>query len=290
MRADATALKYHVRRLAGEIGERNVFRPRALAAAASYIEVVWREQGYAVRRQTYDVMGATCANLEVVRPGRAPAGGILVVGAHYDSVQGSPGANDNASGVAVLLELSRVFATAAPAMTVRLVAFVNEEPPFFMGPQQGSMVYAAAARRAGDDIRLMVSLETVGYYSDAAGSQHYPPGFGWFYPDRGNFLGFVANLRSRGVMRRAARAFRAVSDFPLEHVATLGIVPGVSWSDHQSFWRHGYRAFMATDTAPYRYPFYHSAGDTPGKLAYPELARVADGLIGCFADLAASGI
>ncbi len=290
MRADAAALKYHVHRLAGEIGERNVFRPRALAAAAAYVEEAWRFQGYAVRRQAYEVMGVTCANLEIVRPGSAPEGGILLVGAHYDSVQGSPGANDNASGVAALLELSRAFAAERPAMTVRFVAFVNEEPPFFMRAQQGSMVYAAAARRAGDDIRLMVSLETIGCYSDAAGSQHYPPGFGWFHPDRGNFLGFVANLRSRRVMRRAARAFRAVSDFPLQHVATLGIVPGVSWSDHRSFWRCGYRAFMATDTAFYRYPYYHTAADTPDRLAYPALARVTDGLILSLAQMAASGI
>ncbi|MCK6452961.1 MAG: M20/M25/M40 family metallo-hydrolase [Alphaproteobacteria bacterium] len=290
MRADVAALKYHVRRLAGEIGERNVSRPRALDAAAAHIEEAWRLQGYAVRRQAYEVMGVTCANLEIVRPGSAPQGGILLLGAHYDSVRGSPGANDNASGVAALLELSRAFAAERPAMTVRFVAFVNEEPPFFMGAQQGSMVYAAAARQAADDIRLMVSLETIGCYSDAVGSQHYPPGFGLFYPDRGNFLGFVANLRSRALMRRAARAFRAVSDFPLEHVATLGIVPGVSWSDHRSFWRYGYRAFMATDTAFYRYPYYHAAGDTPDKLAYPELARVTDGLIGCFAALAASGV
>jgi Zn-dependent M28 family amino/carboxypeptidase len=286
----AAELERHVHRLAGEIGERNVLLPRALAAAAAYIETTWNEQGYRVRRQSYEVIGTPCANLEVERPGSDPDGGILLLGAHYDTVQGSPGANDNGSGVAALLELSRRFATVTPAMTLRFVAFVNEEPPFFMGHQQGSMRYAEAARAAGDDIRLMVSLETIGYYSDAPRSQHYPPPFGLFYPRRGNFLAFVANFAARRLMRRAARCFRDACDVPLEHVATFGFVPGVSWSDHRSFWRHGYRAFMVTDTALYRYPHYHAPSDTPDKLAYAAFARVTDGLFGCFETLARQGI
>lgn len=290
MPVDVSALKRHVCRLAGEIGERNVFRPEALGAAAVYIEETWQSQGYAVRRQTYEAMGIDCANLEVTCEGSEPDSGVLLLGAHYDSVRGSPGANDNASGVAALLEISRSFVDVVPSMTVRFVAFVNEEPPFFMYRRQGSMVYAKAARAAGDDIRLMVALETIGYYCDRPGSQHYPPLFGLFYPDRGNFLGFVGNLRSRRLMRRTARCFRDVSDFPLEHVATFGIVPGVSWSDHRSFWRQGYRAFMATDTALYRYPYYHSADDTSEKLSYDAFARVTDGLAHCFTEIARTGI
>ena len=290
MLTDVAALKRHVHRLAGEIGERNVFRPAALAAAQAHIESTWRRQGYVVRRQVYDVMGMNCANLEVTRPGSCPQSGILLLGAHYDSVRGSPGANDNASGVAALLEISRCFREVTPAMTVRFVAFANEEPPFFMHREQGSLVYAKAVRAAGHDIRLMVALETIGYYCDAPNSQRYPPIFGLFYPDRGNFLGFVANIQSRRLMRQAARCFRDVSDFPLEHIATVGIVPGVSWSDHRSFWRYGYRAFMATDTAPYRYPYYHTAEDTPDKLSYAAFGRVTNGLAACFAELAQSGI
>ena len=156
-------------------------------------------------------------------------------------MRGCPGANDNGSGVAAMLEISRHFATLAPALTVRFVAFVNEEPPSFFTAQQGSAVYAKAARERGDDIRLMVSLETLGCYFDEPGSQRYPPLFRYFFPDRGNFLGLVSDFRSGRVMRRMARTFRRHSDFPLEHVAAFRWIPGIAWSDHLSFWRQGYR-------------------------------------------------
>ncbi len=287
---DGSALAGHVRRLGGEIGERNVFRPRALAAAADHIEGTWRAQGYRVARQAYETHGVRCANLEAALPGGSRPDEVLLIGAHYDSVLGSPGANDNGSGVAALLELSRLFAAERPALTVRFVAFVNEEPPFFSTRKQGSMVYARAARARGDDIRLMVSLETIGCYSERPGSQHYPPPFGLFYPDAGNFLGFVADLRSRGVMRRVAKAFREACDFPLEHVATFRVLPGIDWSDHRSFWRHGYRAFMVTDTAPFRYRYYHGPGDTPDKLSYPEFVGATEGLWGAFRAIAQQGL
>lgn len=278
----------HVRHLAGVIGERNIFCPSALSAAAGYIRDVWTRQGYEVGAQSFEEGGVLCENLEITRRGTR-ADQILLVGAHYDSVKGSPGANDNGSGVAALLELSRLFKQVHPKPSLRFVAFVNEEPPFFITGRQGSMIYAKAARRRGDDIRLMIALETIGYYCDAPGSQNYPPFFGLFYPDAGNFLGFVSNLQSRKIMRRMVRLFRTSSDFPVEHVATLGVVPGVSWSDHRSFWRYGYRALMVTDTALYRYPYYHSAQDTPDKLLYPELARVTEGLFGALSRLAAEG-
>jgi Peptidase family M28 len=278
-------LQKHVEQLAGEIGERNVFCPTALQAAASYIEREWEQQGYAVRRLAYDVSGVRCLNLEIARCGSARRREILLIGAHYDTVTGCPGANDNASGVAALLELSRLFASIEPALTVRFVAFVNEEPPFFMTRQQGSMVYAEAARRRGDDIRLMASIETIGWYSSQPGSQRYPPLFNLFYPDRADFIGFVSDFRSRTAMRRLAVAFRANSDFPLETAATFSFVPGVSWSDHRSFWHQGYRAIMITDTAFYRYRHYHQPSDTPDKLAYPELARATSGLFAAFSEL-----
>lgn len=290
VRVSAANLENHTRRLASDIGERNVFRAHALAEAAAYIEDTWSHQGYLAQRQSYEVRGVQCANLEVTRPGTDPDAGILLLGAHYDSVKGSPGANDNASGVAALLEMSRLFADRTPSMTVRFVAFVNEEPPFFRSRRQGSLVYAKAARAASDDIRLMVALETIGYYRNTPGSQRYPPLFRLFYPNRGDFIGFVSNFSSRQLMRQAVRCFREVSDFPLEHLATFGSVPGVSWSDHRAFWRSGYRAIMVTDTAFYRYPYYHTANDTPDKLAYPEFARVTEGLFGCFAEIARAGI
>ncbi len=279
----ARQLETHVTRLAGEIGERNVFRPEALAAAARYIEEEWRRQGYAIERLAYTARGVESVNLEVTRTGHPSPDQILLVGAHYDSVAGSPGANDNGTGVAALLELSRLFAEASPGRSLRFVAFVNEEPPFFSWGSMGSMVYARAARKRGDDIRLAISLETLGYYSDEPGSQRYPPFFRFFYPDRGNYIAFVSNFRSRSWMKRAIGAFEASSRFPVESVATFELVPGVGWSDHLSFWRQGYPAFMITDTAPYRYPHYHSPSDTPDKVDYSSLARVTDGLRGMLA-------
>ncbi len=286
LQVEAARLRSHVHALAGEIGERNVFHPEALQAAAAYIRGRWNAQDYPVSAQRYEVEGLPCENLEVSRSGHRKAGEILLIGAHYDSVRGSPGANDNASGVAALLELSRLFATLKPERTVRFVAFVNEEPPFFYWRQMGSMVYAKAARDRGDDIRLMMSLEMLGSYSDLPGSQRYPPLFRYFYPDRGNFIAFVSNFDSRAMLKRAVAAFQAGSDFPIEHVATFSFVPGVSWSDHQSFWRNGYPALMVTDTAFYRYAHYHTARDTPEKVNYAAMTEVVQGLFKAIATLA----
>jgi hypothetical protein len=276
-------LRHHVTVLAGEIGERNVFRPAALHAAAAYIHGEWTAQGHSVTSQRYEVGGVASENLEVTVRGRTKASEIVLIGAHYDSVQGSPGANDNASGVAALLEISREFARFAPERTVRFVAFVNEEPPFFTSGQMGSMVYAKAARKRGDDIRLMVSLEMLGFYSDVPGSQGYPPLLRFFYPDRANFIAMVSNLSSRKALRELVQAFRAHSDFPVESLAAFEAVPGLSWSDQLSFWRQGYPAVMVTDTAFYRYSHYHRASDTIDKLAYAPMARVVEGLRQAFA-------
>ena len=196
-----------------------MWRASALAAAEDYITREWRSQGYEVGAQRYEAYGADCANLEVVIPGASRPGEIILVGAHYDSVQGSPGADDNASAVAALLEIARRLRGARPARTLRLVAFVNEEPPFFFVGEMGSGVYAKAARGRGDDIRVMFSLEMLGCYSDVPGSQSYPPFLRYFYPDRGDFVAFVSNLRSRRALKSAVTAFRAVSDFPCESAA-----------------------------------------------------------------------
>jgi hypothetical protein len=282
----AERLRAHVENLAGEIGERHVFRRKALDATADYIEGEWRAQGYEVHRQAMTGAGVPCVNLEISRTGSLRPDQVLLIGAHYDTVRGCPGANDNGSGVAALIEMARCFAGLDPGRTVRFVAFTNEERPFFATAEQGSMVYAAAARGRGDDIRLMVSLETMGYYSEAPGSQGYPPLFRFFHPDRGDFLGLVSDLRSRAAMRSLAAAFRAHAAFPLETTASLRSVPGVTWSDHRSFWRHGYPAVMVTDTAFYRYRHYHRRGDTPDKLTYGPFARATEGLARAFAALA----
>ncbi|MCX7824084.1 MAG: M28 family peptidase [Verrucomicrobiae bacterium] len=279
-------LAAHVRVLAGDIGERNIYRPRAYQQAADYIARVLREGGYEVQWQRYEVQRISCANLIVERSGQRWPDQIVVVGAHYDSVYGSPGANDNGSGVAALLELARRFASRQLARTLRFVAFANEEPPFFPGEQMGSRVYAKACRARGENLRMMISLETIGWFSDRPGSQKYPPLFSFFYPDCGNFIAFVGNMSSRALMGRAARVFRSHCDVPLETCATFAFVPGVDWSDHGSFWRHGYRAFMITDTAPYRYPHYHEPTDTADKVNYEMLARVASGVEAVVRELA----
>jgi Zn-dependent M28 family amino/carboxypeptidase len=282
-------LRRHVAVLAGDIGERNIWRPKALHAAAAYIRNEFLSLGYDVAAQAYDVGGIRCENLEVTVPGTTRPGEIIVAGAHYDTVVGSPGADDNASGVAAVIEIARALRPLSLQRTVRLVAFVNEEPPFFYSGEMGSELYAQAARRRGDDIRVMFSLEMLGCYSDEPGSQSYPPFLRWFFPDRANFIGFVSNLRSRRALDEAVRAFRANSDFPVEGLASPPFVPGVSWSDQRSFWRAGYRAVMVTDTAYLRYPHYHLASDTPDRLRYPEMARVVAGLARTIASLADAG-
>lgn len=271
-------LRRDVTKLAAEIGERNVFQPDQLRAAAEFVASALAEAGYQVRRQDFAVQGQTCQNLEVERPGNARREEIVIIGAHYDSVHGSPGANDNGSGVAGLLALARAWAGREPARTVRFVAFVNEEPPFFQTEHMGSLVYARRCQQRRENIVAMVSLETIGCYDSAPGSQKYPFPVGWFYPSRGDFIGFVSNTRNGPLVRRCVAAFRRHAQFPSEGGALPGVLPGIGWSDHWAFWQVGYPAVMVTDTAPFRYPHYHTKQDTPDKLDYERLVRVVHGL------------
>lgn len=280
-------LKRHVAALAGDIGERNVWRDGSMAAAAAYIRKTLVDAGYAVNVQSFTSRGVTVNNLEAVLPGKSNAEEIIVVGAHYDSVADSPGANDNASGVAAMLELARLLAGTALPRSVHFVAFANEEAPFFYGDEMGSNRYATQAHAQGARIEAMLSLETIGYYTDQKGSQRYPFPFSLFYPNTGNFIGFVGNLSSRGLVRRAVGAFRAHTAFPAEGVAAPSGIEGVHWSDHWAFWEAGYPAIMVTDTAPFRYPDYHRATDVPGALDYVGLARVTGGLVDVIGVLAA---
>lgn len=282
----AARLRRHVERLAGAIGVRNVRRPGALEAAADYLRTEWSAQGYEVVEQRYRTHGVDCRNLEITLPGRERPDEIVLAGAHYDTVDGSPGADDNASGVAALIELGGLLRGHEPARTLRLAAFVNEEPPFFFFGEMGSKVYAKAARVRGDAIRLMLSLEMLGYYSDTPGSQRYPPLLRRFYPDRGDFIGFVSNLRSRRELKQAIAAFRSSTDFPAQSLAAPAWLPGIAWSDQISFWRAGYPALMVTDTAFFRNPHYHTPFDTPDTLDYAAMARVVAGLAGMLRRLA----
>ena len=279
-------LRGHVAMLAGNIGERNLFHYPALQQAARYIATTLQGLGLPVREEGYLVQGKEAYNIEVELKGAAHPEEIVVIGAHYDSVFGSPGANDNGSGVAALLELVRLFKESRPARTVRFVAFVNEEPPWFQTEQMGSMVYVRQAKQQKENIVAMLSLETIGCYSDLPKSQHYPAPFSLFYPHTGNFIAFVADFGSRSLLHRAIGTFRKTTPFPSEGLAAPRGIQGVGWSDHWSFWQEGYPALMITDTALFRYPHYHEPEDTPEKLDYERMARVVEGLKRVVAELA----
>lgn len=285
--AAASRLRADLEHLAGKIGPRNIFHRGGLRAAEAFLASSLAEAGYDVKRQEFDALGETCSNFEVEIPGGARPGEIVVIGAHYDSVDDSPAANDNGSGTVAVLELARRFARARPDRTLRFVLFVNEEPPFFQTPMMGSLVYAKACRARNDDVVAMLSLETIGWYSDEPGSQQYPLApIAWLYPDKGDFIAFVGNVASRGLARRAIGTFRKAEPFPSEGAALPGSIAGVGWSDHWSFWEQGYPGVMVTDTAVFRYPHYHSNQDTPDKIDYGRMARVVGGLEAVVADLA----
>ena len=271
-------LTQHVQALAGQIGERHIWRPTALDQAVRYIEATWHGQGYKVARQPFDVEGQTVYNLAVELSGGSRRDEIVLVGAHYDTVPGSPGANDNATGTAAVLELARLLVGQQLPRTVRFVAFVNEEVPFFQHDTMGSWVYARRSRMLGERIVAMLSIETIGYYSDMVGSQHYPFPFGLFYPDTGNFIGFVGNIASRALVQRSLAAFRQHTALPSEGVAAPGWMTGIGWSDHWAFWHEGYPALMVTDTALFRYAPYHTRADTPDQINYDRMAHVVAGL------------
>ena len=285
---EQTASRDNLRRHVFAVGshERNLWQPAALEAAARYIEDTLTSFGYTPSAQRFTTDGVAVRNIEVEIAGNANAGEILIVGAHYDSVQGATGGNDNASGVAAVLELARLARHLQPARTLRFVLFVDEEPPFFRSGAMGSRKYARRAKERGENIVAMFSLETIGYYSDEPGSQHYPPPFNLFYPYTGNFIAFVANLGSRRLLHEVTASFRRHAQFPSEGLAAPAFIPGIDWSDQWSFWAEGYPALMVTDTAPFRYPYYHTAADTPDKVDFDRLARVVSGLRAVLLDLA----
>jgi hypothetical protein len=284
--AMALRLARHVERLAGEIGERNLWKSAGLEAAARYIEARFAELGLSGGSQPFDVQGRAVRNVEAELRGVSRPHEIVVIGAHYDSVLGCPGADDNATGVAGVIELARAMAVRRPARTVRFVGFVNEEPPFFQTRDMGSLQYAQRSRGRGERIAAMISVESIGYYTEAANSQQYPFPFDLFYPSTGNFIAFVANVRSRALLHRTMASFRRHARLPSEGAAAPGGIPGIGWSDHWAFWQQGYPGVMVTDTALYRYPHYHTALDTPDKIDYQRMARLVAGLAHVVDDLA----
>jgi Zn-dependent M28 family amino/carboxypeptidase len=278
-------LRRDVETLANQIGERNIWKYQNLTAAADFIETALTKAGYKVNRQNYKAENKTCSNIEAQITGQTLPEQIIIIGAHYDSVYGSPGANDNASAVAANLALARHFADKKTGKTLRFVFFVNEEPPFYYTDQMGSTVYAKSCREKNENIIAMLSLETIGYYTDKPKTQKYPPPFSLFYPSTGNFIAFVSNLSSRKLLHEVIDSFRKNCKFPSQGAAIPDFVPGIAWSDHTSFWKQNYPAIMLTDTALFRYPYYHCPDDTPDKLCYDELAVVTSGIQAIINDL-----
>jgi hypothetical protein len=272
-------LQRTVTELSHTIGSRGYLELGSLRKTADFISSEFISYGYTASYQSYDVQGNTYHNIFTeIRGGKTPEA-TIIIGAHYDTVMGTPGADDNASGIAVLLELSRLMRTGSFDRTVQFVAFTLEEPPFFRTKDMGSYRYALKLSEEKKEVEGMICLESIGYFTDKQGSQLFPlPFFRWFFPDRGNFITFVSDLRSREFLRRSLKAFKTGSNLPVESLSTLSVVPGVDFSDHRSFWKFGYRAVMVTDTAFYRNPNYHGRGDTHETLDYERMIQVVGGL------------
>lgn len=287
----AARLKLDVRYLAETIGERHMHRPGTMETTAAWIEQRLEEIGFAPVRHSYQLQGEryrgrSADNLIAEVAGTQHPERVVIVGAHYDTVPGSPGANDNGSAVAVLLALAEWFYQRPQATTLRFVAFANEEPPFFQTPDMGSYAYAQTLKERGEQPVAMFSMDGLGYFSDEPGSQRYPaPGIGMIYPNRANYIALVTRLGDMSLMKRALKAFRQETALPAEGTALPAFVPGIDWSDHWSFWQHGFPAFLVTDTLPFRDPYYHTPGDTAQRLDYARMALVAQGLKGVLTEL-----
>ncbi len=287
-RALAIVLNRHIETIAAR--EHNLRRYDELEKAARYIEATLASYGYSVGRQEFFVDDSAVRNIDVVIEPRADISDpeVIVVGAHYDSVVGSPGANDNGSGTAAVIELARLLRDRAGtgSKRIRLVLFVNEEPPYFRTEDMGSLHYARALSERKERVVAMYSLETIGFYSNAPGSQRYPAPFSLIFPDRGDFVAFVSTTYARALVWETIRSFRSHTPFPSIGGVAPDIVPGMDWSDHWSFEQFGFPAMMVTDTAPFRYPHYHQPSDTPDKVDNEKLARVVKGIERVIRDLA----
>ncbi len=249
--------------------------------AKSYIRDQLRQAGFAVVAQSYVEENLAFENLATPAYPATAGLPLLIVGAHFDTVPGSPGADDNASAVAALLELarwlgSRLATLAQPRARVQLVAYDLEEMGLL-----GSAAHSRELRRAGTVLRAMISLEMLGYTDARPGSQRLPPPLVGLYPDVGNFIGVVGNEASAGLVRAVTATLRQVPELPVECIAVPGdgrLLGETRLSDHSSFWDQGYPALMITDTSFFRNPHYHLPSDRSETLDYPFLARVTAGI------------
>jgi Zn-dependent M28 family amino/carboxypeptidase len=283
-RAEAGRLQALVSAIVG-VFPRTYRHPESLDRVAALARRAFEEAGAAVSEQVFTAEGRTYRNV-VARMGPAE-GDIVVAGAHYDACGELPAADDNASGVAVLLEVARLLRGAPLARRLELVAYTLEEPPFFGGPQMGSAVHASSLARSGARVVAALSLEMLGCYRDEPGSQQYPvPGMGLVYPRRGNFVAVVGRLGESRLTRRVKRAMRASSELPVVSMNAPRGVPGADLSDHASYWAQGFPALLVTDTAFYRNERYHTERDLPETLDYRRMALAADGVAAALRELA----
>lgn len=272
-------LKNIVTVLSRDIGPRCYTQREQLEKAAVFIEKKFQACGLEPERQSYNAKNNEYHNIFSVVKGTGSSDEIIVIGAHYDTVYGTPGADDNASGIAGMLELARLASENPPSSNIIFAAFTLEEPPFFRTRHMGSYVFAENLYKKNTRVKGMISLEMIGYYSETKGSQYYPlPLFRWFYPNSGNYIAFVGNFRSKTFTNRFSTIFRNISSVHVESLNATSLVPGIDFSDHLSFWRFNYPAFMITDTAFYRNPHYHAPSDTAETLDYEKMSEVVLGI------------
>jgi Zn-dependent M28 family amino/carboxypeptidase len=276
VQVDPARLKRHVEKLSIELTPRSFANVGNLNRVADYIASQFMAAGAKVRNQVFPADGNEYRN--VIAEFGPDSDAVIVVGAHYDSAGELPAADDNASGVAGLIELARLAGTLKPDLKIMLVAFTLEEPPFFGTAQMGSAVFAKSLADAEKGVKIMVALEMIGYFSDEPGSQDYPlPLLKLYYPGRGNFIAVVDQLFS-GNARKMKKIMRANTDIPVHSINAPSVIPGIDLSDHRSFWQQGFPAVMITDTAFYRNKAYHTLRDTADRLDYERMAQVVSGL------------
>jgi len=275
---DAARLEAHVRMLSETFAPRDEGHPENLDRVAAYLRKEFeRANAAAVSEQPYESRGQTYRN--VIASFGPRTKDLIVVGAHYDTAGALPGADDNASGVAGLIELAYLLGKTPPSARVELVAFALEEPPYFRSPLMGSAVHAASLKARGFAVRAMLSLEMIGYFSDQPDSQQYPVSvLKAVYPSRGNFIAVVGKIDQGRVVRRVKQAMMEASPLPVYSITAPRSIPGVDFSDHLNYWNEGYDALMITDTAFYRNPHYHTSTDTPDTLDYRRMASVVQGV------------
>ena len=282
----AQRLRRHVTAIASE--PHNIVHYDALEKSAAYIEAELKALGYEPVSQAYDVNGKSVRNIsvEIAPPDAGAATPSLVVGAHYDSYGNAPGANDNGSGSAAVIELARLLKDMPLRdKRLRLVLFVNEEPPYDRTPYMGSYRFAKQLKDNGEKLIGMVSLETIGAFSDQPGTQKYPSPFDLVFPDVANFIALVALPGGRSFLHDFVASFRDHTRIPTIGGTAPDFIDGIGWSDHWAFYMLGYPAIMITDTALFRYPEYHTPADTPDKVDYGKLAHITQGVAATLRDL-----